>query len=131
MNNKKVQEKLCVEPIIDPQEAMQYAISYEEGVNRQISMGIEMAESSKVAMDSELVCAVERVNKRKWFLCGVGNTTTDHKNNCPATNQEFCDIIGHLEKCCNEKFLGRKKQRIQNRRRWMSRVNYVSEESDR
>ena len=31
MNNKKVQ-KLCVEPFNDPQEALQYAISYEEGI---------------------------------------------------------------------------------------------------
>ena len=32
MNNNKVQEKLCVEPFNDLQDALQYAISYEEGV---------------------------------------------------------------------------------------------------
>ena len=71
MNNRKVQEKLCVEPFNDPQEALQYATSYEEGVRRQNTMGIGVAESSKVSVKSEPVCAVERVNKRECFRCGV------------------------------------------------------------
>ena len=64
MNNKKVQEKVCVELFIDPQETMQYAIFYEEGIKRQKSMGIGVAESSKVAIKGVQVCAVERVNKK-------------------------------------------------------------------
>ena len=32
MNNKKVQKKLCVESFNDPQDALKYANSYEEGV---------------------------------------------------------------------------------------------------
>ena len=39
MNNKKVQEKLCVEPFNDPQDALKYAISYEEGVKTQKTKG--------------------------------------------------------------------------------------------
>ena len=134
MNNKKVQENLCVEPFNDPQDALQYAISYEEGVNRQKPMGIGVAESSKVAIKSEPVCAV-RINKRECFRCGVGNFTTDLIKKCPATNHkcEFCDITGHLEKCCNQKYPERRKQmkqRLQKRRRGMTRVNYISEDSD-
>ena len=99
MNNKKVQEKLCVEPFDDPQDALKYAISYEEGVKRQKTMGIGVAESSKTAIKTEPVCAVEKVNKRECFRCGVGNFTTDHIKKCPATNHkcEFCDITGHLK----------------------------------
>ena len=52
MNHKKVQEKLCVEPFNEPQEVLQYAISYEEGVKRQKSMGLGAAESSEVAVKS-------------------------------------------------------------------------------
>ena len=48
MNNKKVQEKHCVEPYENPQDALQYAISYEEGIKRQKSMGVGVAENSKV-----------------------------------------------------------------------------------
>ena len=44
MNNNKVHEKLCVEPFDDPQDALQYAISYEEGVKRRKTMGIGVAE---------------------------------------------------------------------------------------
>ena len=100
MNNKKVQEKLCVEPFNDPQDALQYAISYEEGVKRQRTMGLGVAESSKVAIKTEPVCGVESVNKRECFRCGVGNFTTDHIKKCPATNHkcEFCNITGHLKK---------------------------------
>ena len=107
MNNKKVQEKLCVEPFNDPQDGLQYAISYEEGVKRQKTMGIEVAESSKVAIKSEPVCEVERVNKRECFRSRVENFTTDHIKKCLATNHkcEFCVIIGHLEKCCNQNIL--------------------------
>ena len=107
MNNKKVQEKLCVEPFNDPQDALQYAMSYEEVVKRQKTMGIGVAESSKVAIKSQPVCAVERFNKRECFRCRVGNFTTDHIKKCPATNHrcEFCDIIGHLKKCCNQNIL--------------------------
>ena len=79
MKNNKVQEKLCVEHSNDPQDALKYAISYEEGVKRQKTMGAGVAESSKVAIKTEPVCVVERVNKRECFRCGVGNFTTDHK----------------------------------------------------
>ena len=135
MNNKKVQEKLCVEPFDDPQDALKYAISYEEGVKRQKTMGIGVAESSKTAIKTEPVCAVEKVNKRECFRCGVGNFTTDHIKKCPATNHkcEFCDITGHLEKCCNQKYPERRKQmkqRLQSRRRGMARINYISEDSE-
>ena len=64
MNNKKVQEKLSVEPNDNPQDAIQYAISYEEGIKRQKSMGVGVAESSKVAVKSERVYAMDRANKR-------------------------------------------------------------------
>ena len=135
MNNKKVQEKLCVEPFNEPQEALQYAISYEEGIKRQRSMGIGAAEGSKPAIKTELVCAVDKRNNRECFRCGVGNFTTDHIKKCPATNHkcEFCNITGHLEKCCNQKCPERKrqmKQRMQNRRKRFSRVHYISEDSD-
>ena len=85
-NNKKVQEKLCVEPFKDPQEALQYAISYEEGIKRQRSIGIGVAEGSKATIKTEPECAVDKVNNRE--CCGAGNFTTDHIRRCPATNHK-------------------------------------------
>ena len=80
------------------------------------------------AIKSEPIYAVEKVNKRGCFRCGVGHFTTDPIKKCAATNHkcELCDIIGHLEKCCNQNFPERKKQmkqRMQNRRIGMSREN--------
>ena len=53
MNNKKVQENLCVEHFNDPQEALQYVVFYEEGVKRRKTMRIGVAEGSKVAIKSK------------------------------------------------------------------------------
>ena len=38
VKTKKVQKRLCVEPFANPADALQYAISYEEGMPRQRSM---------------------------------------------------------------------------------------------
>ena len=107
----------------------------EEGIKRQRSMGIGVAEGSKATIKTELVCAVDNMNNRECFRCGAGNFTTDHIKKCPATNHkcEFCNITGHLEKCCNQKYPERKrqmKQRMQNCRKGFSRVNYISEDSE-
>ena len=135
MNNKKVQEKLYAEPYDNPQNALQYAIFYEEGIKRQKSMSVGVAESSKVAVKSEPVYAMDRANKRECFRCGAGNFTIEHIKRCPATNHKcgYCDITGHMENCCNQKYPERKKQmkqRMQNRRRGQPRNNYVSEDTD-
>ena len=73
--------------------------------------------------------------QERMLSFGVGNFTTDQIKKCPATNHkcELCDIIGHLEKCCNQKYHERRKQmkqRLQNRQRGMSKLNYILEESD-
>ena len=46
MSNKKVQEKLCTEPK-EPDQALDFAIAYEEGVIRQKTYGIQAPETSK------------------------------------------------------------------------------------
>ena len=99
-------------------------------IKRQKSMGVGLAESSKVAIKSEMVYAVDRVNERECSRCGVGNFTIQHIKRCPATNHkcEYCDIMGHMENCCNQKYPERKQQMKQlrigrlrrTRRRWNS-----------
>ena len=53
-----------MEPFNEPQEALQYAISYGEGIKRQRSMGIGVAEGSKPPIKTEPVCAVDKMNNR-------------------------------------------------------------------
>ena len=133
MNKKKVQERLCVEPFANPADALQYAISYEEGLRRQKSIGTSVTEQPK-AIKSEPVFAIERnKNKRECYRCGPNNFTMDHLKKCVAKNHqcEIYSVTGHLEKCCNQKYPQRKKemqQRMKNKRFETKRVNYVSEE---
>ena len=133
MNNRKVQERHCVEPFANPADALQYAISYEEGLRRQKSMGISVTEQPKT-IKSEPVFVVERGNKRECYRCGAKNFTMDHLKKSVAKNHqcEFCSVTGHLEKCCNQKYPQRNEmqQRLKNKRSETKRVNCVSEEEE-
>ena len=58
-------------------------------------------------------------------------STSNHIKECPSANikSEYCEIEGHLEKCCNQIFPQRKKGliKLQNRR-WPTKVRYVSQD---
>ena len=136
MNNKKVQEKLCTEPR-EPEQALEFAIAFEEGVKRQKSYTLQTTETPK-NVKSEPVYAIEKSqNSRECFRCGESNFTPDHIKNCTAVNYrcKFCKIAGHLEKCCNKKFPHRQKEMMKrlnarnSNTQGMRRVNYI-EESD-
>ena len=131
MNTKEIQNTLCIEPKENPDDALQYAISYEEGVKSQKSLGKGMSEPPKMAVKSEPVFAVEQANNRECFRCGEKGFTREHVNVCTATKHrcEYCAIVGHLEKSSNQKFPQRKKD-MQKRlaRRMMQRVNYISDD---
>ena len=136
MNNKKVQEKLCTEPK-EPDQALEFAIAYEEGVERQKAYGAQACETPKQSIKSEPVSAVEKANPRECFRCGAANFTMEHVDFCMATNHrcKFCKIVGHLEKCCNKKFPQQQKdmmQRMKNRdnTKGMRRVNYIEESEE-
>ena len=66
-----------MEPFANPAEALQNAISYEEGLLRQRLMWISVTEQQKT-IKSEPVFAVERSNKRECYRCGANNFTMDH-----------------------------------------------------
>ena len=138
MNNKKVQEKLCTEPR-EPDQALEFAIAFEEGVKRQKLYGLQTTENPKIAVKTEPVYAVEKSsNPRECFRCGESNFTPEHIKNCTATNNrcKFCKIVRHLEKCCNKKFPQRQKEMLQRLKstssnfQGMRRVNYIDEESE-
>ena len=106
MSNKKGQEKLCTETK-EPNQALEFAIAFEEGIKRQKAYGVQVsAEPAKASVKSEPVFAVEKTNPRECFRCGDGNFTMEHVNFCMANNHrcKFCNLIGHVEKCCNKKF---------------------------
>ena len=95
----------------------------------------EWQKAQKMAIKTEPVYALDGVNKREYFRCSARKFTIEHIMKCPTTKHkcEFCDIMGQLEKCCNQKYPEKKKQmkqRMQNRRRGQPRINYVSEVSE-
>ena len=108
MNNKKVQEKLCTEPK-EPDQALEFAIAFEERVKRQKAYGSQAPENAKPLVKSEPVYAIEKTKPRECYRCGEANFTMEHVNFCMATNHrcKYCKLIGHLEKCCNKKFAQR------------------------
>ena len=110
MNNRKVQEKLCTEPK-EPDQALEFAIAFEEGVKRQKAYGTQAPEPTKSVVKSEPVYAVDKTNPRECYRCGAANFTMEHVNFCMATNHrcKFCKIVGYVEKCCNKKFPQRQK----------------------
>ena len=66
MNNKKVQEKLCTEPR-EPEQALEFAIAFEEGVKRQKSYILQTTETPK-NVKSEPVYAIEKITKLTRML---------------------------------------------------------------
>ena len=102
--NKHVQEKLCTEPKHNPADALQFAIVFEDGLNRQTTYGYINQETK---IKEEPVCSVSgaKQNNRECWRCGAANFTQDHLNRCKAPNSmcTYCGKKGHLEKVCNQK----------------------------
>ena len=96
MNNKKVEEILCIELFTNTVDALQYAILYEEGMKRQKSMSTCVVDQPKM-VKSEPVLAVDKHNLRKCFRCGADNFYLEHLKKCSAKNHqcEFCSIMCH------------------------------------
>ena len=133
-----MQEKLCTEAH-EPDQALEFAIAFEEGVERQKPYGLQTAEIPKIAVKTEPVYAIQKSsNSQEFFRRGESHFTPDHIKLCTATNNRsnFCKIVGHVEKCCNKKFPKRQKEKLQrlksknNKFQEMRRVNYIDDESE-
>ena len=85
MTNKTVQKVLCTEPK-DPDQALEVAIAFEEGVKRQKAYGAHAPQSTKSTKKSEPVFAMEKANLRECYRCGVANFTIEYVDFRMATN---------------------------------------------
>ena len=110
MNNKKVQEKLCTEPK-EPDQTLEFAIAFEEGVKPQKAYGTQAPEPTKSVVKSKPVYAVDTTNPWECYKCGAANFAIEHVSFCMATNHrcKLCKIVVHVEKCFNKKFPQRQK----------------------
>ena len=96
MNNTTVQEKLCTEPKDTPEEALRFAVAFEEGIQRQRSYGTGLVEKTP-KIKSEPVMTV--MGSKQCFRCGRP-FDKDHLRKCPAKGNKcnFCGSIGTLHK---------------------------------
>ena len=95
LKNQTVQEKVCTEHKAFPQEALAFAIAFEEGTIRQKSYG-----DTKPQIKIEPVCAI---NERKNCLrCGMENFTMEHLKTCKAKGKQCnkCGMTGCFGKVC-------------------------------
>ena len=60
MTNKKIQEKLCAEPK-EPEQALEFAIAFQEGTKMQKSYGTQNTDTLKTSVKSEPIFAVEEL----------------------------------------------------------------------
>ena len=95
MKNLTVQERLCTEPKKTPEEALDFAIAFEEGTLRQKSYG-----ETKIEIKAEPICAINK--KKDCLRCGIANFTIEHLKVCRAKGKQCnkCGIMGHFGKVC-------------------------------
>ena len=95
MHNKTVRERLCTDPKEQPQEALRFAIVFEEGIIQQQSF------TSGNVTKKKLVCAIENKNKNPCTRCGW-EFNQNHLSVWKA-NGENCrnwGVVGHFMRMC-------------------------------
>ena len=98
--NKQVQEKLCTEPKDNPNEALQFAIAFEDGLRRQKTYGY-IAQDHKIREEPICTVSESKQNDRECWRCGAGNFTMEHLKVCKTQSAmcNYCGRKGHLNLC--------------------------------
>ena len=97
MTNKTVQERLCTEPK-EPQEALRFAVSFEEGIKRQQRYGLGLIDKQNRNIKEEPVYIVQE--RKKCFRCG-NDFDQEHVRTCLAKSAKcrMCGGVGHFATC--------------------------------
>ena len=107
MRNAMVQERLLTEPKDSPEEALRFAIAYEQGVQQKRHIG------KVVCIKDEPIFAVE--GTRDCQRCGAKSFTMAHLKICKARNEKCnkCQKVGHFAKFCRTKRFDTRPKRVQ------------------
>ena len=129
MHNKAVQERLCTEPKNSPNEALQFAVAFKEGVKRPISYGSQNWDSEFKTKDEQfLVCTI--TSGKICFRCGALICKAKHTSQCRAAKKKCGKrrIFGRFTRCCG-KLRSRKRASAQNmsNQNAARRINYIEE----
>ena len=81
MHTRTVQERSCTEPKENPQEALRFAVAFEEGISQQKSFtgANEMKKEPKYAIDNK--------GKKPFWRCGV-EFVQNHLMTCKVKNKK-------------------------------------------
>ena len=95
MHNKTVQERLCTEPKENTQEALRFAVPFEEGISQQKSF---MGSND---IKKEPIFAIDNKRKNPCTRCGM-EFVQNHLTICKAKKEKCrnCGIIGHFMRMC-------------------------------
>ena len=72
MRNTAVQERLCTEPRDDPEDALKFAIAFEQGVQQKNNIG------KVLCIKEEPIFAVTKDTPRSCYRCGASNFKIEH-----------------------------------------------------
>ena len=94
MHNKTVQERLCTELKENPQEALRFAVAFEEGISKKSFTGVN-------DVNKEPIYAIDNTGKYQFSRCGM-EYVQNHLMTCNAKNENCrnCGITGHFLRMC-------------------------------
>ena len=121
-----MQERLCTEPKENPQEALRFAVVFEEGISQQKSF------TGTNDIKKEPIFAIDNKEKNPCTRCGKDIVQT-HLTICKAKNEKCrnCGITGHFMRLCkrpeNANFRGTGKS---SNRGSLRRVNLKGQAAD-
>ena len=127
MQNKTVRKRLCTEPKDQPQDALQFAIAFEE----VISPHKIFVRGSEIK--AEPVLAVERRQPRNpCTRCGF-KVSQNHLASCKAETEKYrnCGFTGHFARTCKRPSVANSRGNGRNVSRGnMRRVNLIEQQAN-
>ena len=98
MNNKTVRQRLCTQPKDTPDEALRFAVEFEESISQQRNFD---GEAEKIK--NEPTCSIDERPKNPCTRCCL-EFVRNHWSTCKAKNQRCrnCGGIGHLARMCKK-----------------------------
>ena len=134
MKNTAVQERLFTEPKDNPEEALKFAVAFEQGAQQKKTICLKPTTTTTIK--EEPVFAVEKTNE--CYKCGEKAFVAGHQKICRAKNVQCrnCGKMGHYGRMCRIKQPETKQKTpyqkkvnvIQKKTEWSSSENESGEE---
>ena len=121
-----MQERLCCDPKNQPQEALRFAIAFEEGIAQQQNF------TGGSTIKKETVYAIDGCGKNPCTICGLA-FSQNHLTVCTAKGEKCrnCGVIGHFMRMCKRPKVAnfRRNAKFANRG-GLRRVNLIGQTAD-